>query len=144
MILRVLEKWFCKIRFFFPVCRTTVLPPSKLLLRVQIKRLNAKATNLTWIFMTYHLMHREILADLFKFDWFQPVQWVEDVVWGRGLKIEGVKGQLISKCPYEKSVSSKIPTKIFPRFLPWKFTTSRLTQKESLCSVCKKIDSVLY
>ena len=53
------------------------------------------------------------------------------------------KGQLISKCPYEKSVSSKIPTKIFLRFLPWKFTTSRLTQKESLCSICKKIDSVL-
>ena len=57
---------------------------------------------------------------------------------------ESGKGQLISKCPYEKSVSSKIPTKIFLRFLPWKFTTSRLTQKESLCSVCKKIDSVLY
>ena len=29
-----------------------------------------------------------------------------------------IKGQLISKCPYEKSVLSKIPTKIFPRFLP--------------------------
>ena len=29
-----------------------------------------------------------------------------------------IKGQLISKCPYEKSVSSKIPTKKFPRFLP--------------------------
>ena len=28
------------------------------------------------------------------------------------------KSQLISKCPYEKSVSSKIPTKKFPRFLP--------------------------
>ena len=28
------------------------------------------------------------------------------------------KGQLISKCPYEKSVSSKIPMKKFPRFLP--------------------------
>jgi hypothetical protein len=28
------------------------------------------------------------------------------------------KGQLISKCPYEKSVSSKIPTKKIPRFLP--------------------------
>mgnify|MGYP001497435059 CR=1 FL=1 len=27
------------------------------------------------------------------------------------------KGQLISKCPYEKSVSFKIPTKKFPRFL---------------------------
>ena len=26
------------------------------------------------------------------------------------------KGQLISKCPYEKSVSSKIPTKIFLEF----------------------------
>ena len=30
----------------------------------------------------------------------------------------GAKGQLISKCPYEKSVLSKIPTKNFPRFLP--------------------------
>ena len=28
------------------------------------------------------------------------------------------KGQLISKCPYEKSVLSKIPTKKFPGFLP--------------------------
>ena len=28
------------------------------------------------------------------------------------------KGQLISKCPYEKSVLSKIPTKKFPSFLP--------------------------
>ena len=28
------------------------------------------------------------------------------------------KGQLISKCPYEKSVSSKIPTKIFLEFCP--------------------------
>ena len=54
-----------------------------------------------------------------------------------------LKGQLISKCPYEKSVWTKIATKIFPRFLFLKFTTSRLTQKESLCSVCKKIDSVL-
>ena len=52
------------------------------------------------------------------------------------------KGQLISKCPYEKSVWTKLPTKIFPIFLSWKFTTSRLTQKESLCTVCKKIDSV--
>ena len=33
-------------------------------------------------------------------------------------------GQLISKCPYEKSVSSKIPTKIFLEFCPeifWSF-----------------------
>ena len=29
-----------------------------------------------------------------------------------------VKGQLISKCPYDKSVLSKIPTKKCPRFLP--------------------------
>ena len=29
-----------------------------------------------------------------------------------------LKGQLISKCPYEKLVSSKIPTKKIPRFLP--------------------------
>ena len=28
------------------------------------------------------------------------------------------KGQLISKCPYEKSVSSKIPTKIYLDFCP--------------------------
>ena len=28
------------------------------------------------------------------------------------------KGQLISKCPYEKSVSSKIPTNIFLDFCP--------------------------
>ena len=55
----------------------------------------------------------------------------------------GAKGHLISKCPYEKSVWTKIATKIFPRFLFLKFTTSRLTQKESLCSVCKKIDSIL-
>ena len=26
---------------------------------------------------------------------------------------KAIKGQLFSKCPYEKSVSSKIPTKIF-------------------------------
>ena len=29
-----------------------------------------------------------------------------------------VKGQLISKCPYEKSVSSKMPMKIFLNFCP--------------------------
>ena len=29
-----------------------------------------------------------------------------------------LKGQLISKCPYEKSVLSKIPMKKIPRFLP--------------------------
>ena len=51
---------------------------------------------------------------IFKFIWFY-------------LSI-GAKGQLISKCPYEKSVSFKIPTKIFLGFLPWKFTTSRLVQ----------------
>ena len=28
------------------------------------------------------------------------------------------KGQLISKCPYEKTVSSKIPTKIYLDFFP--------------------------
>ena len=28
------------------------------------------------------------------------------------------KGQLISKCPYEKSVSSEIPTKLFLDFCP--------------------------
>ena len=34
------------------------------------------------------------------------------------------KGQLISKCPYEKSVSSKIPTKIFLEFCPEIFVAS--------------------
>ena len=33
------------------------------------------------------------------------------------------KGQLISKCPYEKSVSSKIPKKIFLDFCPEIFCT---------------------
>ena len=35
-----------------------------------------------------------------------------------GHLFEYAKGQLISECPYEKSVLSKIPTKKFPRFLP--------------------------
>ena len=35
-----------------------------------------------------------------------------------GHRLMNVKGQLISKCPYEKSVSSKIPTKIFLEFCP--------------------------
>ena len=39
---------------------------------------------------------------------------------------------------------SQNPNQKFQRFLPWKFTTSRLIQKESLCSFCKKIDSLLY
>ena len=34
------------------------------------------------------------------------------------------KGQLISKCLYEKSVSSKIPTKLFLDFCPKIFRTS--------------------
>ena len=37
-------------------------------------------------------------------------------------KVTKTKGQLISKCPYEIIVSSKIPTK-FPGFLPWNFCT---------------------
>jgi hypothetical protein len=32
--------------------------------------------------------------------------------------VHSFKGQLISRCPYEKSVSSKIPTKIFLEFCP--------------------------
>ena len=56
---------------------------------------------------------------------------------------ETCKGQIISECPHEIIVYPKIATKIFLGFLSWKFTTSRLTQKESLYSVCKKIDSVL-
>ena len=35
-----------------------------------------------------------------------------------GVKTSSTKGQLISKRPYEKSVSSKIPTKIFLEFCP--------------------------
>ena len=38
------------------------------------------------------------------------------------------KGQIISECPYEIIVYPKIATKKFPRFLSWKFTTSRLVQ----------------
>ena len=34
------------------------------------------------------------------------------------------KGQLISKCPYEKSVASKIPTKLFLDFCPEIFCSS--------------------
>ena len=34
------------------------------------------------------------------------------------IKLDLNKGQLISKCPFEKSVSSKIPTKIFLEFCP--------------------------
>ena len=33
-------------------------------------------------------------------------------------KCDGVKGQLISKCPFGVIVWTKIPTKKFPRFLP--------------------------
>ena len=36
------------------------------------------------------------------------------------------KGQIISECPYEIIVYPKFATKKFPRFLSWKFTTSRL------------------
>ena len=39
----------------------------------------------------------------------------------RASKNEFSKGQLISKYPYEKSVSSKIPTKIFLEFCPEMF-----------------------
>ena len=44
-------------------------------------------------------------------------------------KEKKTKGQLISKCPYEKSVSSKIPTKKFPRFLPYIASKERSNQK---------------
>ena len=52
MILRAPEKWFCKLDFFSGwrkvvlqtrVCRTTFLPPSKSILRVQIKRLSGNS-----------------------------------------------------------------------------------------------------
>ena len=61
------------------------------------------------------------------------VEWIDIGLrpWSRGLGLAvqpdgdlelllfklSAKGQLISKCPYEKSVLSKIPTKKFPRFL---------------------------
>ena len=57
------------------------------------------------------------------------------------------KGQLISKCPYEQSVSSKIPT---IGFLPWKFTTSRLVQnslsscKQNILSFCVTLEVVNF
>ena len=40
------------------------------------------------------------------------------------------KGHIISECPYEIIVYPKIATKKFPRFLSWKFTTSRLLQNK--------------
>ena len=39
---------------------------------------------------------------------------------------------------------SKLLPKNKPNSISWKITTSRLIQKESLCSFCKKIDSLLY
>ena len=38
----------------------------------------------------------------------------------------------------------KLLPKNKPSQLSWKITTSRLIQKESLCSFCKKIASLLY
>ena len=46
----------------------------------------------------------------------------------RGIDMEETKGQIISECPYEIIIYPKIATKKFPRFLSWKFTTSRLVQ----------------
>ena len=43
-------------------------------------------------------------------------------------KYRVIKGQIISECPYEIIVYPKIARKKFPRFLSWKFTTSRLVQ----------------
>ena len=51
------------------------------------------------------------------------------------------KGQLISKQDCRGITS---PKKTNVGFLPWMFTTSRLIQKESLSSFCKKIDSLLH
>ena len=65
MILRVEEKWFCKFVFFFfflvgdpekiCVCRTTFLPPSKSLLRVQIKRPSVRKFMISVLIADYRL-----------------------------------------------------------------------------------------
>ena len=49
---------------------------------------------------------------------YQNYGWVCDIKNFNTIFEEMAKGQLISKCPYEKSVSSKIPTKIFVEFCP--------------------------
>ena len=49
----------------------------------------------------------------------------------------------VSKFRKQIMVSKLLP-KNKPNSLSWKITTSRLIQKESLCSFCKKIDSLLY
>ena len=49
----------------------------------------------------------------------------------------------VSKFRKQIMVSKLLP-KNKPNSLSWKITTSRLIQKESLCSFCKKINSLLY
>ena len=49
----------------------------------------------------------------------------------------------VSKFRKQIMVSKLLP-KNKPNSFSWKITTSRLIQKESLSSFCKKIDSLLY
>ena len=50
-------------------------------------------------------------------------------------KIKNVfKGQIISKCPYEKIVCPKLATKKFPRFLPWPLRRGQIKKIKALYS----------
>ena len=42
------------------------------------------------------------------------------------------KGQLILECPYEIIVSPKIPTKLFPGFLPWPLKSGQINKIKAL------------
>ena len=59
--------------------------------------------------MPYDRINPHVLGSLSNAEYFQSSF--------APILINVTKGQLISKCPYEKSVLSKIPTKKFPRFL---------------------------
>jgi len=43
-----------------------------------------------------------------------------------------LKGQIISKCPYEIIVYPKIATKKFPRFLPWPLRIGQIKKIKAL------------
>ena len=63
--------------------------------------------------MNYVMVDQQSGVDLIKQRWG-----LFKIVWLLGTTFAALKGQVISKCPYEKSVSSKIPTKIFLEFCP--------------------------
>ena len=83
---------------------------------------NMSSVNLFYFLLTFYptFTFIKVLENTIKWQYISLLHYsILKYFWG------ATKGQLISKCPYEKSVWSKIATKIFPRFL---FTTSRLLQ----------------